>query len=65
LSTIAAMLSGTTVANTPPKKAHAASQPPITASVVWVKLIYTKQWRLTQAVKIREWAARMRSATGS
>ena len=52
LSTMADMLSGMRVANTPPKKAHAASQPAITASVVWEKLTHTKQCRLKQAVKI-------------
>ena len=62
---MADMLSGMTVRNTPPKKAHAASQPSMTAWVVWVKLTHTKQCRLTQAVKIRAWAARVRSVTGS
>ena len=49
---MADMLSGITVANTPPKNAHAASKPAITASVVWEKLTHTKQCRLKQAVKI-------------
>jgi hypothetical protein len=52
LSTTAERLSGMTVENTPPKKAHAASQPSMTASVVWEKLTHTKQCRLKQAVKI-------------
>ena len=34
-STIASVLSGISTRNTPPKNAHAASQPAITASVVW------------------------------
>jgi hypothetical protein len=62
---MAEVLSGMTVANTPPKKAHAASQPSMTASVVWAKVTHTKQCRLKQAVKINEWAARMRSVAGS
>ena len=57
LSTTAERLSGMTVENTPPKKAQAASQPSMTASVVWAKVIHTKQCRLKQAVKISEWAA--------
>ena len=65
MSTIAAMLSGIRVAKIPPKNAHAASQPSITAWVVSAKVIHTKQCRLTQAVKISEYAARTRSATGS
>ena len=40
------MLSGITTANTPPKNSHAASNPAITLSVVWVKVSHTKQWRL-------------------
>ncbi len=52
-STMADMLSGITVRNTPPKNAQAASQPSIVAAVVWVKVNHTKQWRLKQAVKIR------------
>jgi hypothetical protein len=42
LSTIAFMLSGITVANTPSKNAHAASQPATTSSIVWRKLNHTK-----------------------
>lgn len=45
LLTIVLMLSGMTTAKTPPKKAHAASQPVITASSVWWKVSHTKQWR--------------------
>jgi hypothetical protein len=40
------------VANTPSKNAHAASQPAITASVVWRCVSHTKQCRLNTAVKI-------------
>lgn len=40
-STIAFMLSGITVANTPPKNVHAASHPAITSSIVWPKLNQT------------------------
>ena len=53
VSTMALRLSGITVRKTPPKKAHAASNPPMTASVVWVKLSHTKQCRDRQAVKTR------------
>jgi hypothetical protein len=42
LSTIALVLSGITVANTPSKNAHAASQPAITSSTRWPKLNHTK-----------------------
>ena len=45
LVTMAAMLSGTTTAKTPPKNAHAASKPSMTASVVWRWLSHTKQCR--------------------
>ena len=45
-STMAEVLSGMTTAKTPWKKAHAASKPAITASVVWRKLSHTKQCRL-------------------
>ena len=51
--------------NTPPKNAHAASQPSMTAAVVWVKLSHTKQWRDTQAVNTRAWHTRRRWVTGS
>ncbi len=43
--TMALRLSGMTTPNTPPKKAHAASKPSITATVVWRWLSHTKQWR--------------------
>jgi hypothetical protein len=42
-STTVAMLSGMTTANTPPKNAHAASKPAITASVVCRNVSHTKQ----------------------
>ena len=44
-STTVPMLSGTTTLKTPWKKAHAASKPLITVSVVWRKLSHTKQCR--------------------
>ena len=44
-STTADRLSGITVANTPPKNPHAASNPSITASVVWRSVNHTKQCR--------------------
>ena len=42
-STIAFRLSGITVANTPPKNAHAASNPAITSPTVWRSVNHTKR----------------------
>ena len=44
-STIAAMLSGMTTLKTPPKNAHAASNPAITAARSWRKVSHTNMCR--------------------
>jgi hypothetical protein len=59
------MLSGISTAKIPLKNAHAASQPAITAAVVWVKLSHTKQCREKHAVKINAWATRRRPVSAS
>ena len=64
-STTADMLSGINVANTPPKNAHAASHPAITASVVCRCVSHTKQCRLKHAVKINACTTRLRPVAGS
>src|SRR5262249_43366567 len=64
-STIGAMLSGITTANTPPKKRHAASQPSITASVAWRNVKHTKQCRVNTAAKINAQHTRRRPLPGS
>ena len=59
------MLSGITTAKIPPKNSQAASKPSMTASVVWVKVSHTKQWRRQQGVKISACRTRRRSVSGS
>ncbi len=51
--------------NTPPKNAHAASHPAITASKVCENDSHTNMCREYTAVKINAWTVRRRPATGS
>ena len=60
-TTIEPMLSGITTGNTPPKYSHAASNPAITSSVVWVNVGHTNRWRLKHAVKISAQHTRLRA----
>ncbi len=57
--------SGMSTLNTPPKNAHAASQPAITASRVWAKVSHTNMCREHTAVKINAWTVRRRPEAGS
>ena len=50
--TTALRLSGIRILNTPPKNAHAASQPAITATRVWEYVNHTNMCRERTAVKI-------------
>ena len=60
-STTGLRLSGTSTANMPPKNAHAASQPAITAAVVCENVRYTKQYRDNTAVNTSACSFRRRS----
>ena len=61
LSTTGLRLSATRTVNMPPKNAHAASQPAITAAVVCENVRYTKQYRETTAVNTSPCSLRCRS----
>jgi len=63
--TMVFMLSGITTANTPPKNAHAASNPAITASSAWECDNHTKQCRLNTDVNNNAHTLRRRPVSNS
>ncbi len=64
LSTTGLRLSATSTLNMPPKNAHAASQPAITAAVVCENVKNTKQYRDSTAVNTSACSFRRRSPSG-
>jgi hypothetical protein len=64
-ATMVDMLSGMSTRKQPPKNAHAASHPAMTASNVWEKVNHTNMCREQTAVKINAWVTRRRPVAGS